>query len=126
MRISDWSSDVCSSDLEGLVLGGKEGAHQELRIFAIIELHAAFAGVGVHRLALAVADHRRQRRLIVAKLVDRGQIAREDRPDQSDTKQTGEREIAEPAEPAPRPHVAQPCDDSTAIAEEGTGEKTTE
>src|SRR3546814_3555762 len=82
MRISDWSSDVCSSDLE---------------------LHAAFAGVGVHRLALAVADHRRQRRLIVAKLVDRGQIAREDRPDQSDTKQTGEREIAEPAEPAPRP-----------------------
>src|SRR3546814_2346037 len=52
---------------EGLVLGGKEGAHQELRIFAIFELDAAFAGIGVHRLALAVADHRRQRRLIIAR-----------------------------------------------------------
>src|SRR3546814_655094 len=72
--------------------------------------------------SLAVADHRRQRRLIVAKLVDRGQIAREDRPDQSDTKQTGEREIAEPAEPAPRPHVAQPGDDGIAIAAEAKAE----
>src|SRR3546814_8129830 len=29
MRISDWSSDVCSSDLFGTAVGGSLGAHKE-------------------------------------------------------------------------------------------------
>src|SRR3546814_1273775 len=35
MRISDWSSDVCSSDLFGLAAGGsrKQGSSRQMRIF---------------------------------------------------------------------------------------------
>ncbi len=55
---------------KGLVLGGKEGAHEQLGIFAIVELDPPFAGIAVHGLALTVADHRRQRRFIIAQLVD--------------------------------------------------------
>src|SRR3546814_6621133 len=113
MRISDWSSDVCSSDLdrrgadraavllqigddraddprivdaamlkEGAVLRREESAHEQRRIFAVVELDAAVAGIAVDRLALAIPHEGGERRLIVAKLVDRGQIGREGHPDQ--------------------------------------------
>ena len=107
---------------KGLVLGREEGAHQKLRIFAIFKLDAAFARIAVHRLALAVADHRRQRRFIVAQLVDRRQVARENHPDQREEKDACQREIAEPAEPAPRPHIAEPCDDGIAVAAQAQAE----
>src|SRR3546814_2559534 len=31
MRISDWSSDVCSSDLQGIAISGREGRDRLMR-----------------------------------------------------------------------------------------------
>src|SRR3546814_21076700 len=107
MRISDWSSDVCSSDLdrrgadraavllqigddraddprivdaamlkEGAVLRREESAHEQRRIFAVVELDAAFAGLAVDRLALALPHEGGERRFLVAQLGDRGPTAR--------------------------------------------------
>src|SRR3546814_17159000 len=57
---------------EGAVLRREESAHEQRRIFAVVELDAAFAGIAVDRLALAIPHEGGERRLIVAKLVDRG------------------------------------------------------
>src|SRR3546814_19206204 len=101
MRISDWSSDVCSSDLdrrgadraavllqigddraddprivdaamlkEGAVIRREESAHEQRRIFAVVVLDAAFAGIAVDRLALAIPHAGGERRFIVEKLVE--------------------------------------------------------
>ena len=105
-----------------LVFGRQERTHQQLRIFAIVQLDAAFAGVAVDRLALAIADHRRQWRFIVAQLVNRGQVARKNRPDQDQPQHARQREITQPAEPAPRPHIAQPGDDGIAVAAQAQAE----
>src|SRR3546814_9866038 len=72
---------------EGAVLRREESAHEQRRIFAVVELDAAFAGIAVDRLALAIPHEGGERRFIVAKLVDRGQIAREGHPDQREAEQ---------------------------------------
>src|SRR3546814_14726565 len=95
MRISDWSSDVCSSDLdrrgadraavllqigddraddprivdaamlkEGAVLRREESAHEQRRIFAVVELDAAFEGIAVERLALPIPHERSEERRV--------------------------------------------------------------
>src|SRR3546814_15603743 len=70
MRISDWSSDVCSSDLVGAG-GGRDAPDAAERAaldvgldllvadlaaqrLVVVALHAGAAGVGEHRLAGAV------------------------------------------------------------------------
>src|SRR3546814_15798330 len=58
---------------EGAVLRREESAHEQRRIFAVVELDAAFAGIAVDRLALAIPHEGGERRFIVATLVDRGQ-----------------------------------------------------
>ena len=101
---------------EGLVFGREERANEQLRIFAIFQLDAPFAGIAVNRLAFAVANHCRKWRFISAKLIDRRQVACKHHPDQGEEKNPGERKIAKPAEPAPCPHIAEPCDDGIAVA----------
>src|SRR3546814_19151524 len=44
MRISDWSSDVCSSDLRGLSKG-RVGVEETVRYFAVDGLEKAMPGV---------------------------------------------------------------------------------
>src|SRR3546814_17436893 len=58
MRISDWSSDVCSSDLTGAV-GGARYAETTLRLRRVIEL----GGKREARQALGTAEVLRQRHL---------------------------------------------------------------
>src|SRR3546814_7305822 len=58
MRISDWSSDVCSSDLTGAV-GGARYAETTLRLSRVIEL----GGKREARQALGNAEVLRQRNL---------------------------------------------------------------
>src|SRR3546814_2247816 len=87
---------------EGAVLRREERAHEQRRIFDVVELDAAFAGIAVYRLALAIPHEGGERRFIVAKLVDRGQIAREGHPDQREAKQARGGEPREHAEPAAR------------------------
>src|SRR3546814_1020921 len=71
MRISDWSSDVCSSDLAGLAAGGRAAADREPRGGAGAAVGAG-AGIGRDRAgrdglfalagtAPALAARRRQR-----------------------------------------------------------------
>src|SRR3546814_3707077 len=53
MRISDWSSDVCSSDLPGFLTD--EDAHTRCRDAAFEQLqYLALAGEGLEQLAQAI------------------------------------------------------------------------
>src|SRR3546814_4191929 len=52
MRISDWSSDVCSSDLDGKVVGG-------LAAYELQKFEQARSEFYIYDLAVA-ADHRRR------------------------------------------------------------------
>src|SRR3546814_5566723 len=52
MRISDWSSDVCSSDLVGAVAGAVAAGHERQ-----FELAAAVFGKGQAHQAAAMGDH---------------------------------------------------------------------
>src|SRR3546814_4701345 len=67
MRISDWSSDVCSSDLEVEVAAVDEGPQRDQEIFALGDVtgHRArlLPGVAlpVAALALEILLHRRER-----------------------------------------------------------------
>src|SRR3546814_13812544 len=54
MRISDWSSDVCSSDLQHLV--GERCTHHEARM-AGGAAEVDQAALGQHQQALAVREH---------------------------------------------------------------------
>src|SRR3546814_20100471 len=54
MRISDWSSDVCSSDLHDADLRRLEQA-QELLL--VLQLRAGRVAEGVARAAIALAEH---------------------------------------------------------------------
>ncbi len=65
---------------EGLVLGRDERLDQELGIFGIAQLHAAFARIAVDRQPVDRADIGRQRRLVALERVDRGQVARDEQP----------------------------------------------
>src|SRR3546814_14742030 len=52
MRISDWSSDVCSSDLSGLATSAGDilalsGVHNAINVGAALRLHSAWAGGGL-------------------------------------------------------------------------------
>src|SRR3546814_18368960 len=60
MRISDWSSDVCSSDLRGLCRGPLPGGMTVLRNFDVIVLGAGAAG-----LMAAIEAGRRGRRVLL-------------------------------------------------------------
>src|SRR3546814_1718204 len=71
MRISDWSSDVCSSDLQSTVLGinlkGKmlrwvaQIAIDQQRTFCFVERHRGSQIAGNEATATATADRRHQR-----------------------------------------------------------------
>src|SRR3546814_12907719 len=71
MRISDWSSDVCSSDLQSTVLGinlkGKmlrwvaQIAIDQQRTFCLVERHRGSQIAGNEATATATADRRHQR-----------------------------------------------------------------
>src|SRR3546814_5749718 len=74
MRISDWSSDVCSSDLERLIHDAEPGArHSALLAFGLCEGadrdEAALRGIGE---PAAPEGHE----LVVARIVDRLRLAR--------------------------------------------------
>src|SRR3546814_10839958 len=91
-----------------------------------LSLHDALPILAMDRLALSVAHHGRQRRFIVAKLVDRGQVAREDHPDQREPEQARDGGIGKPAEPAARPHAAKPAGDGIAVAAQAVAERSEE
>src|SRR3546814_8566537 len=64
MRISDWSSDVCSSDLEQHV--GRVLVHALLHVEALVALLAELAGgveVALHHVVLAIHWRHALRRL---------------------------------------------------------------
>src|SRR3546814_13637395 len=71
MRISDWSSDVCSSDLAAPHIGGVETAHQIGGAFAGGEALVEVLGVeevideneGVARIGARVEPDRRSRQI---------------------------------------------------------------
>src|SRR3546814_5547945 len=71
MRISDWSSDVCSSDLiEGLAGGSAVGGEADL-----LDLRLGFAQLGIavalqRGAAVVVADGAVQRALALLQLAD--------------------------------------------------------
>src|SRR3546814_19123533 len=58
MRISDWSSDVCSSDLPALLLVdgafGREAGFQAVEADLLARIHAEAVLAGVHALERAV------------------------------------------------------------------------
>src|SRR3546814_18657687 len=63
MRISDWSSDVCSSDLRGLCRGPLPGGMTVLSNFDVIVLGAGAAG-----LMAAIEAGRRGRRVLLLEM----------------------------------------------------------
>src|SRR3546814_8165128 len=65
MRISDWSSDVCSSDLDRIPAGKPAGILS--RDLALLDAHlaggASFVAVGIDAFALADAARSEERRV---------------------------------------------------------------
>src|SRR3546814_5917966 len=62
MRLSDWSSDVCSSDLREIGLAGARGAEREDHVVARKRLHIGnLRGRPRNDGFLARADHHRRR-----------------------------------------------------------------
>src|SRR3546814_8137237 len=55
MRISDWSSDVCSSDLAALMLGRQQRAPATVPVFALLRTDHERAAGGADALPMGVA-----------------------------------------------------------------------
>src|SRR3546814_8000001 len=55
MRISDWSSDVCSSDLAALLLGRHQRAPATVPVFALLRTDHERAAGGADALPMGVA-----------------------------------------------------------------------
>src|SRR3546814_13941300 len=87
MRISDWSSDVCSSDLEGFgkAIGGRLRGIADLQperrsVAQQRREHRQVARGGDDQYLADAAEHQRRQRIIDHRLVEHGQkLLREDR-----------------------------------------------
>ena len=96
---------------EGLVLGGHVRLDQELGIFGEAQLHAAFARIAVDRQPLDRADIGGERRLVILERVDRGQVARDEQPDEEHEQAAEQGQYREDPEPPAVAHaIEQPLE----------------
>src|SRR3546814_14194620 len=76
MRISDWSSDVCSSDLAGICGSLRPRRNKPRRGVAIAGAAAGSFALGALALGLLVIARRRRRLVPVDRLRRRGRVRR--------------------------------------------------